>query len=257
MKKTNFSKIGRSMKTSIAKHSPEILLGLGIAGMFTAGILAVKETPKALRAIEDKKEEEQVDKLSAVDTVKATWKFYIPAAVTATVSTACLIGSTKVHSRRNAALATAYKISETALTEYRGKVIETIGEKKEKAIREAVAKDHVDKNPISTREIIITEKGNTVCYDIWSDRYFKSDIESIKRIVNDLNRRMRNELYISLNEFYSEIGLSHAPFGDHMGWNIDRGYIDIHFTPHLTDEGTPCLAIEFRVAPQYDYDKLL
>lgn len=256
MHKFNFSKFTNSVRTTISKHSPEILLGIGIAGMMTAGILAVKETPKALRLIEEAKAEAQVDKLTPVEIVKATWKCYVPATVTAGLSVACLIGSSRVNSRRNAALATAYKISEAALTEYREKVVETIGEKKEQSIRDAVAKDRVEQNPASTREIVITEKGNTMCYDMWTDRYFKSDIDAIKKAENELNRRMRYENYVSLNEFYNEIGLKSTKEGSHIGWNIDRGYIDILFSACLDDNGNPCLAIDFRVAPQYDFDKL-
>lgn len=256
MNKLNFSQIARSVKASVSKHSPEILMGIGIAGLITAGVLAVKETPKALKLIEEKKKEEQVVRLTPKETVQTTWKCYVPAVVTAGCSVACLIGSSRVNSKRNAALATAYKISETALNEYREKVIETIGEKKELAVREAIAKDRIEKHPVSGQTVIITDKGNTLCYDMWSDRYFRSDIETIKRIVNDLNRRMRDENYISLNEFYTEIGLKSTEPGSLMGWNIDKGYLDIHFSSHLTDTGDPCLAIEFYVAPQYDYDKL-
>jgi len=256
MNKPNFSNIVRSVRTSVSKHSPEILTGIGISGMIAAGVLAVRGTPKALRLIEEKKKEKNVDKLTVGETVKTAWKCYVPAVATAGASAACIIGASRVNLKRNAALAAAYKISETALTEYRAKVIETIGEKKEQSVREAIAKDKIDKSPVENKTIIVTDKGNTLCYDIWSDRYFRSDIESIKRIVNDLNRRMRSENYISLNEFYSEIGLNSTDPGDHIGWNIDRGYIDIHFTSHLTGAGEPCLAIEFYTAPQYDFDKL-
>lgn len=261
MKKPNISKLGRSMRTSVAKHSPEILLGLGIAGMFTAMILAVKDTPKALRAIEDKKAEEQVDKLTPRETVKATWKYYVPAAVTAGVSTACLISSTKVNLRRNAALATAYKISETALSEYRGKVIETIGEKKEHAIREAVAKDKVESNPMSTKEIYITGSGDTYFYDPLSDRYFTAEIEQVRRVVNDLNERMLNGIdsHVSLNDFYGELGLRYMLVGDEIGWNVSKwGSIKLEFHAQIADNGKPCLVLDFsQNSPRRDYDKYM
>lgn len=254
MNKPNISKIGQSMKLSLAKHSPAILMGFGIAGMVTAGILAVKETPKALKLIEEKKSEEQTNKLTPVETIKTTWKCYAPAVVTVSVSIACLVGSSKVNSRRNAALATAYKLSETALAEYREKVIETIGEKKEQTVRESIAKDKLDQDPVSKKEVIVVAKGSTLCYDAISGRYFKSDIDSLKKAENELNRRMRNENYISLNEFYSEIGLKPLyPLGDDLGWNIDKGYIDIHFSSQLADDGTPCVVVEFNLAPRYGY----
>lgn len=181
------------------------------------------------------------------------WICYIPAAVTGTVSIACLIGANSVNARRNAALATAYTLSESALKEYQEKVIETIGEKKEQAVRDALAKDKLEQNPVTNREVIITERGDTLCFDVVSGRYFKSDIEKLKKAVNELNRQMRDEMYISLNEFYYEIGLSGIGIGDDLGWNIDNGYIEPSFSSQLSENGTPCLVIGYHVEPRYDF----
>ena len=85
----NLTKVTKNLATSIEKHSPEILTGFGIAGMLTAIVVAVKATPKAVRLIEAKKEETNVEKLKPIDTVKTTWKCYIPAVTLAAVSTAC------------------------------------------------------------------------------------------------------------------------------------------------------------------------
>ena len=41
----------------VKKHSPELLVGIGITGMIGSTVLAVKATPKALQLLEDKKEE--------------------------------------------------------------------------------------------------------------------------------------------------------------------------------------------------------
>ena len=114
--------------------------------MITNTVVALKATPKALELINEKKQEYDVDKLKALDVVKTTWKCYVPATVTGSLSIACLIGASSVNFRRNAALATAYRLSETALSEYREKVVETIGEKKEQNIRESVAKEQIKKN---------------------------------------------------------------------------------------------------------------
>jgi hypothetical protein len=244
----------KSVQTAVSHHSPEILSGIGIAGMITTTVLAVNATPKALRLIENKKDEQEVDKLTAVDTVKTTWKCYIPAAITGLVSVTCLIGASSVNARRNAALATAYKLSETALTEYREKVIETMGEKKEKTVRDAVAKEKLKKNPVEKRDIIITGKGKTLCYDPYSDRYFESDIEKLRKAANDLNMRMFNEMYVSLNEFYSEIELREIAVGFDIGWNINNGdKVELYFSPQLTEDNTPCVCIDFEVPPRYGF----
>lgn len=255
MGKLNLSSIAKSVRTVINKRSPEILTGIGIAGMITTSVLAVRATPKALIIIEEKKDEECVDKLTPVETMKAAWSCYIPAALTGAVSVACLIGASSVNVRRNAALATAYTLSESALKEYQEKVIETIGEKKEQSVRDSIAQDRLDRDPVSSREVIITERGNTLCYDVTSGRYFKSDIDKLKKAENELNRRMRDEMYISLNDFYYEIGINYTSVGDDLGWNIDHGYIDLQFTSRLADEGTPCLVIDYQVAPRYEYNR--
>jgi hypothetical protein len=255
MKKPKLSSISKGIRGAITKHSPEILTGIGIAGMITTTIMAVRATPKALILIEERKEEIDVDKLTPIELIKTTWTCYIPAAITGGLSIICLIGASSVNARRNAALATAYTLSESALKEYQEKVIETIGEKKEQTVRDAIAKDRIDKNPVSSREVIITEKGNTLCYDAISGRYFKSDIDKIKKAENELNRRMRDEMYISLNEFYYEIGLNPIGIGDDLGWNIDHGYIELSFSSQLADEGTPCLVIDYQVAPRYEYNR--
>jgi hypothetical protein len=255
--KKEITKSFLSLKTAIKKHSPEILTGIGIAGMITTTVMAVRATPKALILIEERKEEIGAEKLEAMDMVKTAWACYIPAAITGTLSVACLIGASSVNARRNAALATAYTLSESALKDYQGKVIEMFGEKKNEAVKDAVAKDKVEKNPVVTREVIITEKGNTLCYDAISGRYFKSDIEKIKKAECELNRQMLDDMYVSLNDFYYEIGLDSVKLGDELGWNVDSGYIDLSFSSQLASDGTPCLVIDYSVAPRYDYRNLL
>lgn len=258
MNKSKLSTFLKDTQLILSKHSPEILTGLGIAGMVTTTILAVKATPKAMKICEVKRldrvnnyEEEP----TKIEYIKACWKCYIPAAVTGTVSIACLVGASSVNVRRNAALATAYKLSETALTEYKEKVVETIGEKKEQTVKDAIAKDKVEQNPVNQQSIIVTGKGETLCYDSLFGRYFKSDIEKLKKIENDLNRRMRSEDYISLNEFYYEVGLDGVGAGYDLGWNIERGYIELEFSSQLASDGTPCLVVGFNTPPKYDYNR--
>jgi hypothetical protein len=237
----------------LSKPSPDILLAVGIAGMIGTVVLAVSATPKALKLIEEKKKLEGVDDLTPAETFKTSWKCYIPATITGATSIGCLLGARNINARRNAALFTAYKLSETALTEYKDKVVETIGEKKEKLIQDAISKDRVDADPVVNKEIIVTGVGGTRCYDYHSGRYFTSDIDHIKRAVNELNRQMLLNDYVSLNDFYDELGLAHSKVGNDLGWSIDKGYIDISFSSVLDEEGTPCLAISYSIAPRHGY----
>lgn len=279
MSRKDFNKLFNVAKVFVTNHSPEILTGIGITGMCTATVLAVKATPKALKKIEEKKLEvyDEMDAcdipsnalpedvtLTKTEVVKATWKCYIPAAVTSVASIACLVGASKVNLKRNAALAAAYNLSQTALTEYKKVIEETVDEEKVKEIKEKVTQDVVSKKPIdeqkmaNTKEIIMSDGEKFRCYDMTEGRYFWSDKETIREAVNNINERLLSYDYVSLNEFYDELELKHTNVGDRIGWNMGRdGLIKVHFTSVLDDKGRPCLAIEYNVEPRYDYSKMM
>lgn len=255
---TKFNNFIKNVQTALIKHSPEILIGFGVTGMISSTVLAVKATPKALQLIERKKEEEQKDSLTRVETIKATWKCYIPALVVGTTSAGCIIGANSVHLKRNAALATAYKLSETAFTEYRDAVVETVGEHKEGLIRDKLDKKHLEENPVSKQGVIITDKGgNTLCYDHWSGRYFRSDIYRIEKAINAISHQMLVSIdnYVTLNDLYDELGLSHTPVGDTHGWYMDdvgRDLIQPRLGSQIADDGTPCIVLDYNVPPRKD-----
>ena len=261
MNKQTLSNFARDVKLSLSKHSPEILIGLGITGMITTTVLAVKATPKALQLIDYRKEELDVEKLTPIETVKTTWKCYIPAAVSGVVATACIIGSNSVNVRRNAALAAAYKLSESAFSEYRDSVIESIGEKKEKTVRDKMSAKQLEEHPVSQTEIIVTGKGQTLCFDPLSHRYFYSSVDKINRAINKLNHEINTSPFcndgVTLNDFYDEIGIPGTTTGDGLGWTLRTGLIEFYPSAQIVDEneeheGEPCLVLNFTNPPQYD-----
>lgn len=255
MRKISIPQFANSMKSLMIKHSPEILTGIGIAGMISTTIMAVKATPKALWLLNEEENRKERD-LTKIEQIKAGWKPYIPAAITGTISVACLVGASSINFRRNTVLAAAYSLSETALLEYKDAVVETVGEKKEQVIQDKIAKRQIEKNPINSKEIVFTDKGNTICYDVVSGRYFKTDIDELKKSVNRLNHNLMSEMYISLNEFYYAIGIGGIGIGDDLGWNIDNGLIELSYSSQLAEDDTPCLVINYNVAPRYDYRNL-
>lgn len=262
----------------IAKNSPTILTGVGVAGLITTTILAVKATPKAIcliqnRAWEKYKEEvpnkdteyhewldaepetyqykAEMKKLGFKEVVKVAWKPYIPAAAVGIVTITCIIFSNHISSRRNAALVSLYTLTETAFKEYQNKIVETIGKNKEQRVRDTINSEQIQANPPSKNEVIMTGNGEVLCYDSLSGRYFKSDIEQIRKLVNDLNRDLLNYGFVSLNEFYETIGLSDIQLGNYMGWDVEKGMIEIDFSAQLSEEDTPCLVLNYRVEPKY------
>ena len=272
MKKLTMPTGTKKIQKVLTRKSPEILTGIGIAGVITTTVLAVKVTPKALQLIDEAERKKAVAwnnenpdydngadriKLTKTETVKAAWKPYIPVVVTGVCSVACIIGANSVHLKRNAALATAYQLSTTAFNEYKEKVVETIGEKKEKIVRQNIAKDKVEKNPVSKTEVFVTGNGTSLFYDPLSGRYFESDMNKVEKAVNNLNWSMNNgnEPYISLTQLYDELGLSHTGVSDEIGWKVEDGNIELVVSAQVSDDGRPCLVMDFLRAPEYGYDR--
>lgn len=250
--KLNFAKTIKDVQRLVVKHSPEILTGIGIAGMGTAVVLAINATPKAVRLMEEAKQEQEVDKLTPIETIKATWKCYVPTAVSCIGGAACIICAQTVNVRRSAALAAAYKLSETALIDYREQVIETLGEAKEKVIQDKVAEKQVEKSPITEHEIIRTKRGNTRCYDPLSDRYFYSDHELIRRAANNVNDRLLHSICgdANVNDFYDELDLPYTDLGDKMGWTTDY-LVKLHIGSMIADDGEPVIVVGHEHPPRY------
>lgn len=245
---------------SISKNSPTILTCLAVGGVVTTVIFAVKATPKACSLIESVREYKfnnaegvyhEATPLTKREILSIVWKCYIPAACIGAATIACIIGSNSINQKRNAALATVYGLTEIAFSEYKDKVIEAVGKNKEQKIRDDILKDHIEKNPVGRNEVIFTGKGEVLCYDNWSGRYFKSDIEKIRRSINTINEKRIDDMWVSLNDLYYELGLANTKGGELLGWDLDTGGLKVTFGSQLTEEGEPCLIIDFSVEPKY------
>lgn len=253
--KVNLEAACKAVMTAGKKHAPGIFMGIGIVGMVSATVLAVKATPKALTLIEEKKKETGKEKLTVMETVKTAGPCYIPTAISSVLGVACLVTSGTVSHKRNTALAAACALSESALTEYQAKTLETVGQKKEQEIRDAIAKDQVEKIP-KDQEVYLTGKGETLCYDTLCGRPFRTDIEKLKQGLNEFNRQLLREESLSLNDLYYQIGLDETELGREVGWNVADGLVDYYFSSQLTSNNEPCLVVGFTNPPTYKYDNL-
>ena len=247
----NLSRVQQGVKNlgeAISRNSPAILTGLGCAGVLTTAILTGRAT---LRASEILKMEAPDEQLPATEIVKLTWKVFIPPVLVGASSIACIIGANTINTHRNAALAALYSLSETAFREYKEKVVEEIGRNKELKVRDSIAQDRVTTNPVGDRTIIFTGNGEVLCYDALCDRYFKSSAEKIRQQVLKLNEDLRNEMWLDLNDLYYAIGLPSTKLGNQVGFDMDKGYIQVDYTGTLTPEGQPCLSIDMTVYPKH------
>lgn len=252
------------IKAWFGKNQPALMLGVGIAGMVTTTVLAVRGHMKAKDTINESvfnpvKHPEKTDDILYSDKkgkahvkkrywIKKTWKYYVPAAVTGSLSVACLIGSYSINHRRNAALASSLAVSEAAMTEYQKHVVDTIGEEAEKGIREKFQADQIKKSgpliqqPDDNHEYM--DGAHCVnCYESTTQQKFWASKEDVRRAVNNLNQERLTGFggQVSLNDFYNEIGIIPTSVGDTLGWDIDHP-IDVDIST-VEVNGIPCLYI--------------
>lgn len=253
------------VKTFGVKHQGEILTGFGIAGMIASTVWAVKATPKAEKAIKEAKIEKSGDdkhpvKLTPVETVKTTWKYYVPSVMLTASSVACIIGGQNVHIKRNAALAAAYKLSENTLADYKEAIVETIGEDKAKEVTEKVAKRQIERAPINDNNQVVVagDPDGVWFFEPYCNRYFKCQVDKIKKAINDLNYRMicGQEESITLKELYIEIGIpGDTRYIPNVGWNLyQEGVIDYDLVPIKMENDNPCLMLDYKNRPQMSPD---
>lgn len=232
----------------VKANAPEILTAVGVGGVITTAILTAKATLKAEKIIDNKalKADVTTKKDLVKEVVKSTWKCYIPPVISGAGTIAAIIATQKVGSRRTAAAVTAYSLTEQAFTNYRGKIAEEIGKGKELRVRDDLAQEKVTANPPNKLgEVLVVGRGNVLCFDARSCRYFRSSMEDLKRAENDINFQLNHERYMSLSEFYALIGLAITKESVYNGWNLGRGLMELDITATIADSDEPCLVVDF------------
>lgn len=252
--KLKLSILAKQAKKAISDNSPAILTALGVTGTLSVAYLTGKATFKAaeiIREAENKRCLENEQCLDTWDKIDLVWREYIPAAGIAAMTVAAIIGANHISTKRVAAFASAYSFAEKGFAQYKDKVLEKVGEKKEGEIRDEVAKQQLRDHPLNKSQIIITGKGDHLCFDAHSGRFFQGDIEKVRSAVNDINFQILNggSMDASLTDYWTLIGLDPTKGSDDIGWNSDKK-LECHYTSDLTKEGTPCMVVTFLTQPR-------
>lgn len=237
--------IKRATKLAV-ENSPSILTAIGVTGTITTAYLTGKASyESAFRILEESHDQMQQGipkKLSKREIAELVWPLFIPAAITGATTVACIVGANRVGARRAAALTAAYSLSEKAYSEYRDKVVETLGEKKEKAVRDEIAQEKVTRNP--PEHVWISGSGNVLCCELLTGRYFHSEMEVLKKAVNEMNAQLLRHDYVTLGELYYAIGLPQTSMSSDIGWTSDR-LLELEITTTLSLDDKPCIAFDY------------
>lgn len=239
-------------------NSPGILTGLGVAGTITTLLLGGRAAWRVGMDASTQYHEAIVDGAPLPENllekkylVQTYWKEFIPATIALAATVTSIVMANQVSARRAAAITAAFKLSEQMSEEYREKIVKTLGARKEEEARAELAGERMTKAE-GSGTIIISGTG-VLCFDELSGRFFDSDMETIRKAVNDINHQVNNYYAASLSEFYEKIGLPKTVFSDDVGWNTDS-LLDVHFSS-VVHESRPALSITYNQTPIHGFDR--
>lgn len=229
-----------SVLTGVAKqtktNAPEILAAMGVTGVVTTSYLTAKA------AVKMSQDEDADPWASNKEKIKRYWRLFVPAGISGIVTMGAIVGSSQASGRRTAAAITAFTVTEKAFNEYKEKVVEQVGKGQEQKIRDKIVQERVDALPAS-KQVIFAGTGHVLCCEMFTERYFRSDAETLKKAENEINARIEADLYVMLSEFYDLMGLPHTSQSDYIGWR-DKP-MEIRTSAVLADNKEPCLGFDY------------
>lgn len=242
----------------VIDNSPAIMTALGVTGTLATAWLTGRATFRAALLIEDEKAARNIrsagrpEEMTPRELVDLTWKLYIPALSTAAITCTAIVMANRVSTKRATAVATAYALSERAHDEYRTRVVEKLGKNKEKEIHTEMAQARVNRGDAS--HIIIADgEGKVLCHDAFSNQFFKSNVEEIRKAVNDVNFQLLSNDFATVSDFYDRIedpNLESNTASEMMGWTTDRRMEVMEpFPTTLYKDKIPCLSVVFSNEP--------
>ena len=257
--KEKFVNVYNGVKGKVEKHSPEILMGVGVVGVVTGTVMACRATLKLNDILEeaqetrdkikevasnpnyeDKYTEEDAKKdltINYVQTGVKVAKLYAPAVAVGVAGVGCVLASHDIMKKRNVALSAAYLTVDKSFKEYKQRVVDRFGEEVEKEIRYGIKAEEIVETVTDEEgnETTVTETVKTMNPTLYSDyaRFFdeaspcwQNDPEynlmflrAQQQYANDL-LRAKGRLF--LNDVYEMLGIEKTKAGQFVGWVYDR-----------------------------------
>jgi hypothetical protein len=243
--------LGKQVERFVIDNAPGILTGVGVVGAVSTAFLTGKATFKATELLTNERERRyRMDEapMETKDKIQVVWIAYLPPAGALGVTVTAIICANRISTGRVAALATAYSLSEKRFGEYREKIAEKFNPTKERQVRDEIAQDRVNANPPSESQIVIAGNGDVICHDRPTGRYFKSNMEKMRSLQNDINAEVNEVGYSPLSFLYQGLGLSPTPYSDQLGWTTSK-MLNLQFSAVLTTDNQPCISIDYDVEP--------
>lgn len=238
----------------LKRNSSTILTSIGAIGVVATSIMAVKATPKAIKLLEEAKEEKG-ENLTKLEKVKVAAPVYIPSILIGASSIACIFGANALNKRSQASLMSAYALLDNSYKEYKNKVNDIYGDDADSNIKHELVKDKYEENDISV------DDDKMLFLEMISGRYFESTVEEVLLAEYHFNRNFALRGYASLNELYEFLNLPKTDYGDKLGWSMEAGdafygysWVDFFHEKLEFDDGMECCVITMPFEPTPDYE---
>lgn len=248
--KIEMQKLINKAKYNVVKHSPEILMGIGIAGVITSTVLACRSTLKVKDILDEKdtnmnnvkevlaegredytEEDARKDKTIIMTTTAIRiMKLYMPSVIIGAGSIACLLESHNVMRNRNAGLAAALAATTESFKQYRERVTEKYGDEVDKEMRYGMKKEKKEVDGKKTKEDIVVgcEENKLSGYARYFNEnniYWSEDpqynLMFLRQNQNWANDKLISQGYLYLNDVYDAIGFPKTKAGQVVGWVYD------------------------------------
>lgn len=256
---TKASKIINKTGLQIKKHSPEILMGLGIIGTVASTVLACKATTKVNKIINEKNNqindvhvclEDEEYNYTVEDSKKDLTiiyaqtgiklvKLYAPAAILGALSITSIISGHHILKKRNLALAAAYAAVDKGFKKYRKNVVERFGEEVDKELRYNIKKKEIEKKVVDkngkekTKKEVVFEVENPLdgiseyarFFDCGSEEHRKDpeyNLMFLRRQQDYANEVLKSKGHLFLNEVYDMLDIPRTQAGQVVGWLYDE-----------------------------------
>jgi Family of unknown function (DUF6353) len=246
----NISQLSGVVLRGIKGNSPLILSVSAGVGTVVTALLVAKATWKASDAIHEDiiKEREEHPGETRIrthkDDLRVAWKFYVPPAISAAGTLMCIAGANRLGVKKAVAAQAALAVTERAYSQYRDKVVQELGAHRDTGIRDKVVADRIAANPPPPQSVLPMGPGDILCCELFTQRYFVSDMEKLRRAVNDLNAALLREAYLTFDDFYDLVGLRPTTVSNRLGWRPDR-LLALEFSTTLAEDGRPCITFDY------------
>lgn len=255
------SNIGRKVLVT-QKHSPVVLLGVGVTGFVATVILACRATVKMddiLKEAEKKDwEADHARRLSDAGQTKTEYtdedvkkdkltvrvqaaikiaRLYAPAVVVGVVTIGALTSSHVILTRRNAGLTAAYALVDKGFKEYRARVVDEFGREKDNEFRFGVVEKTIG---VDTDEGIVEKtirgadpktflNGRSMYARIFDEsnirwqRQYGYNATWLGMQEKYANDLLQRKGKVFLNDVYKMLGFDEMPYGQLVGWIKGEG----------------------------------